>query len=165
MCTDCLSQLPVFAKRHPAEKIQAIMEIDYLPVTAKQIAKQSAKDTTIGSALVAVQHGNWPAVVSEDLLPFYRRRTELTVIDRCLLWGCRVVIRQKLCSSLIAELHSNHMGISKMKVLARSYIWWPHIEAVAKSCESCLLTANSPAPAPSHPWIVPKQPCMGTSTS
>ena len=162
VCADCLSRLPVFAKRHPAEKIQAIIEIDYLPVTAKQIAKQSAKDTTIGSALVAVQHGNWPAVVSEDLLPFYRRRTELTVIDGCLLWGRRVVIPQKLRSSLIAELHSNHIGISKMKALARSYIWWPHIdshiEAVAKSCESCLLTANSPAPAPSHPWIVPKQP-------
>ena len=59
MCADCLSRLPVFTKRHPAEKIQTIMEIDYLPVTAKQIAKQSAKDTTIGSALVvAVQHGN-----------------------------------------------------------------------------------------------------------
>ena len=51
-----------------------------------------------------------------------------------------------------------YVGISKMKALARSYIWWSHIEAVAKSCESCLLTANSPAPAPSHPWIVPKQP-------
>ena len=162
VCADCLSRLPVFAKRHPAEKIQAIIEIETLPVTAKQIAKQSSKDRIIGSALVAVQHGNWPAVVSKDLLPFYRRRTELSVVEGCLLWGRRVVVPQKLQASLIAELHSSHIGVSKMKSLARSYIWWPHIdreiEEVAKSCESCLLTANSPAPAPLHPWMIPKQP-------
>ena len=61
------------------------MEKNYLPVTAKQIAKQSAKGTTIAFALVAVQHGNWPTVVSKDLLPFYRRWTELAVINGCLL--------------------------------------------------------------------------------
>jgi len=63
---------------------------------------------------------------------------------------------------LLSELHSNHVGVSKMKSLARSYIWWPKIDseikAIAKSCERCLLTANTPAPAPLHPWIVPKQP-------
>ena len=115
---DCFSRLPVFAKRHPAEKIQAIMEIDYLPVTAKQITKQSAKDTTIGSVLVAVQHGNWPAVVSEDLLPFYRRRTEL---DGHLLWGRRVVIPRKLCSCITdcratqqPHRHQQDEGISQI---------------------------------------------------
>ena len=29
---------------------------------------------------------------------------------------------------------------------------------MAKSCESCLLAANSLATAPLHPWMVPKQP-------
>ena len=46
-CTDCLSRLPVFGKRYPAEKIQATMEVSTLPVTAKQIAKQSGKDSTV----------------------------------------------------------------------------------------------------------------------
>ena len=49
-----------------------------------------------------------------------------------------------------------------MKSLTRLYVWWPNIdteiEAIAKTCESCLLNANSPAPAPLHPWMVPKQP-------
>lgn len=49
-----------------------------------------------------------------------------------------------------------------MKSLARSYMWWPQIDAqiegVAKSCESCLLSANNPVPAPVHPLMVPKQP-------
>ena len=162
VCADCLSRLPVFAKRHPVEKIQVIMEIDTLPVTAKQIAKQSARDSMLGSVLQAVQHGGWPQVVSKELMPFYRRRTELTVNEGCLLWGRRVVIPQKLRNSLLSELHSNHIGVNKMKSLARSYVWWPNIdadiEAITKTCESCLLNANSPAPAPLHPWMVPKQP-------
>ena len=32
LCADFLSRLPVFAKRHPAENIQAIVEVDTLPV-------------------------------------------------------------------------------------------------------------------------------------
>jgi len=57
VCADCLSRLPVFAKRHPAEKIQVIMEVDSFSVTARQIVKQSARDSTVGSVLAAVQHG------------------------------------------------------------------------------------------------------------
>ena len=63
---------------------------------------------------------------------------------------------------LLAELHTNHIGMSRMKVLARSYIWWPqlntHIEEVCRKCNECLLTSNNPASAPPHPWLVPKQP-------
>ena len=155
VCADCLSQLPVFAKRHPVEKIQVIMEIDTLPVTAKQIAKLSARDSMLGSVLQAVQHGGWPQVVGKELMPFYRRRTELTVNEGCFLWGSRVIIPQKLINSLLSKLHSNHIGVNKMKSLARSYAWWPNInadiEAITKTCESCLLNANSPAPAPLHP--------------
>ena len=140
--------MPVFGKRHPAEKIQATIEVSTLLVTTKQIAKQSKKDGTVGLVLAAVQHGSWPTVVSKELLPFYRKQTELTVVDGCLLWGRQVVVLQKLQSSTLSELHSNHIGVSRMKSLARSYVWWPQInaeiEAIAKSCESCLLAANNP---------------------
>ena len=72
------------------------------------------------------------------------------------------MIPQKLQKPLLFELHSNHFGVSKMKSLARSYVWWPQIdveiEGVAKSCESCLPSANNPVPAPLHPLMVPKQP-------
>ena len=158
VCADCMSRLPVFAKRHPVEKIQAIMEVDTLPVTDKQ----SARDSMLGLVLQAVQHVGWPQVVSKELMPFHIRCTELTINEGCLLWRCRVVIPQKLRNSLLSELHSNHIGVNKTKSLAKSYVWWLNtdtdIEAITKTCETFLLNANSPAPAPLHLWMVLKQP-------
>ena len=45
-------------------------------------------------------------------------------------------------------LHSEHMGISKTKNLARFYVWWPKIdediENLVKSYEPCQLSRNDP---------------------
>ena len=47
-----------------------------------------------------------------------------------------------------------------MKAVARSYLWWPHldsdIEQMARNCHQCKLTAPNPPVSPAHPWIVPQ---------
>lgn len=49
-----------------------------------------------------------------------------------------------------------------IRVLARSYIWWPgidkSIEQVAKSCLDCQAVKSSPPVAPLHPWAWPSRP-------
>ena len=54
------------------------------------------------------------------------------------------------------------MGISKMKALARSHVWWSgldkDLEAMARSCCACLAVKQAPANAPLHPWAWPSQP-------
>ena len=85
-------------------------------------------------------------------------------MDGCLLWGRRVIVPQKLQKLLLAELHANHIGMSRMKAIARSYIWWPQlntdIEETCRKCNKCLLSSDNPSTAPLHPWLVPKQPCI-----
>jgi len=53
--------------------------------------------------------------------------------------GIRVIA--KLQASVLKLLHEGHVGMVKMKMLARSYIWWPcidkEIEDIVKSCRSC----------------------------
>ena len=48
----------------------------------------------------------------------------------------------------------------KMKSLARSYIWWPgldaNIEEMVKSCTGCQEVQKAPPSAPLHPWEWPK---------
>ena len=49
-----------------------------------------------------------------------------------------------------------------MKEIARSYFWWPSLDAAieekAKSCSSCQKLRNVPQLAPLHPWDWPEEP-------
>ncbi|KAI0238488.1 hypothetical protein LSAT2_010787, partial [Lamellibrachia satsuma] len=49
-----------------------------------------------------------------------------------------------------------------MKGVARSYVWWPgmdaDIESCTKACESCQLVQRNPTNAPVHPWIPSSRP-------
>lgn len=73
-----------------------------------------------------------------------------------------MIIPQSLKETVLAELHKEHMGVSRMKALARSHVWWTgldkDVEALAKSCKACLAVKQTPANAPLHPWIWPSQP-------
>ena len=46
-----------------------------------------------------------------------------------------------LRNTILNELHLGHLGIVKMKKVARSYAWWPgidkDIEILVKSCDEC----------------------------
>ena len=94
--------------------------------------------------------------------PFYRRRSELSCQDNCVLWGQRVIVPTSLQAQLLRKLHNGHIGIAQMKVLARSYFRWPkldqQIEALAAQCDACKSTISMPAQAPRHPWQNPNTP-------
>ena len=47
------------------------------------------------------------------------------------MWGTRVVVPPFLKSQTIHELHDTHQGNCKMKALARSFVWWPKLDADA----------------------------------
>ena len=110
--------------------------------------------------LTYVQHGNWPSDSNKSLLSFLTRHNELSVVDGCLVWGRRVVIPQVFRQQLPKELHFNHIGMSHMKALARSYLWWPQldkeIEQMTKNCVQCKVTAPNPPAASAHHWLVPQ---------
>ena len=76
---------------------------------------------------------------------------EMTVIDGCFVMGVPSYYSTEITDITVvrvAHQSHNYIEVSKMKSLARSYIWWPQIYSeiytVANGCESCLLTANSP---------------------
>ena len=99
----------------------------------------------------------WPEKkLDKEFQPYSSRKDELSVLDGCILWASRVVIPPPGQKLLLDELHENHPGKSKMKALARSYVWWPgiqtDIENMVNSCPVCQETRASPAPAPLHPW-------------
>ena len=101
-------------------------------------------------------------MVGADLKPFFIRRHELSLEQGCIMWGMRVVVPSKHRLSILEELHAGHLGVVKMKGLARSHVWWPtidkDIEGVTRACNGCLLMGNDPKLTPVHPWEYPERP-------
>ena len=162
---DGLSRLPLHGNAQegssPEATIFNIAQIDYLPVTATQIGKATRSDPLL-SKVWSYTHQGWPASVSEELKPYKAKAQELTLEGDCLLWGVRVVVPKNLQGRILQELHSNHPGVTQMKSIARSYVWWAGIDAnvedLAKGCIACQSHKDAPAVAPLNPWIWPAKP-------
>ena len=82
--------------------------------------------------------------------------------EECLFWVMRVIIPTKLQNRLLKELHNGHPGTSRMKSIAKSYMWLPRldpeIEDLARSCVACQSVKHAPAVAPLRPWPWPDKP-------
>ena len=160
---DSLSRLPLKVVEQPSDEtvVFNIAQIEALPVTALQVAAATRKDPLLSQVFRYTQTG-WPHAVDSVLLPYWNRRTELTIEGGCLLWGIRVVVPQKLQETVLAELHRDHPGMVRMKAVARSFVWWEGldeaIESVVRSCQACQSVRNLPATAPLHPWLWPTKP-------
>ncbi|KAL5505227.1 hypothetical protein EMCRGX_G006629, partial [Ephydatia muelleri] len=132
-----------------------------LPVTSGKLKAYTARDTILSQVLTYTRQG-WPTKIPDAMKPFWTRRDEITIEGDCLLWGLRVLVPQKLQVQVLEELHQGHPGASRMKALARSYVWWPgldlDLENLAKSCLQCQEVKVSPPVAPLHPWVWPAQP-------
>ncbi|XP_046753091.1 uncharacterized protein K02A2.6-like [Diprion similis] len=136
--------------------------LDDIPTIDDQIvSEESERDAVLSKVISFVKFG-WPKETSSEFKSFENRRRELTIENKCLMWGHRVVIPCTLRSRMLNELHEIDMGIVRIKSLARSYIWWPgidrDIEEISKSCVLCLENADYPPRARLHPWSWPDAP-------
>ena len=93
---------------------------------------------------------------------FNRVRQELSIHERCVMRGTRVVVPPPGQATMLQLLHSSHSSVVKMKALARSYIWWPgidqQIENITQQCRQCKENVQNPTRAPLRPWLFPQKP-------
>ena len=125
---DVMSRLPpplsscVKEPPKPAEVIHLMEYLEASPVSSTQIRMWTDHDPVLAKVRDWVLSG-WPApgsheTVAEELRPFLRRRDEISVEDRCLLWGNRVIVLKKGQSQVMKMLHEAHPGMVRMKGLA-----------------------------------------------
>ena len=148
---DCLSRLPLetdpeFEKFHTCEYMVNLIQetqIKSLLFSADIVKKETEKDTVLSRVLHKIKDG-WPNTTKslpKELHPFFHCKLQLTVHNGCILYSHRVIIRFSLQRQILTEIHEGHMGMVRMKSLARKHVWRPkideHIEAHNNQCISC----------------------------
>ena len=158
---DALTRLPLSVKPEVTEDpSQSVLSLHILemtparPITTVQLRQFTDRDGQLATVRHYVLSG-WPREVDSELRHYWNGRHALSILGGCVLWESRVIIPQKAWPSVLEELHVVHPGVSRMRSLARSYTWWPGLDAdidkIAKSCGTCQEHQRSPPKAPLHP--------------
>ncbi|XP_058057020.1 uncharacterized protein K02A2.6-like isoform X2 [Anopheles bellator] len=159
-------EVPHFgSEREPHElfSVEADVELigrQRLALTAKQIKEESDKDETLQLVMKWTgREGKWP----EEIGRFWPFAKELYVRDGMLLKQEKLVLPATLSKRALSIAHRSHPGITTMKNVLRSGLWWPgmdrEIELFVRSCQECQLITAGGIPAhiettelPENPW-------------
>ncbi|XP_055613053.1 uncharacterized protein K02A2.6-like [Uranotaenia lowii] len=159
---DAFSRLPVSTKA-PDNVVEEVdlVEVDIietLPLTVDDLCKATAKDGSVKVLIQGLKNGK--IVEAKDR--FGISQEEFNLQQGCIMRGIRVYIPSSLREQVLSELHSTHFGSTRLKTLARGYVWWERIdkdiEDMVRNCASCQLTRPDPVKAPLHCWEQPNQP-------
>ena len=157
---DALSRLPLQEVPKtipvPAEFVLMVEKLQDAPVTSREIANWTRRDSLLSTVQRYISEGSWPDSPTDELRPYWTKRLELRTHAGCIMWGDRVVVPLPGRKKILTDLHSGHPGVSRMKALSRSLVWWPgvdaDIETTVKQCKPCQQSRPLPAAAPLHPW-------------
>ncbi|XP_024872568.1 uncharacterized protein K02A2.6-like, partial [Temnothorax curvispinosus] len=135
----------------------AMNQIEQLPIDAKQIAQETRKDPELGKIVKLLE-----AEQSLERAGYRAPESAYRLAANCLMFEHRVVIPSSLRKAILNDLHVAHLGIVKMKGMARSFVYWPgidsEIEQTAKSCAECARHAHAPPKFCQHHWDYPQGP-------
>lgn len=127
-------------------------QISVMPVSLQDIREATKNDPDLQKLYLSIQAGR-----NDTKQPY-----EFSLQNNCIFYGIRIVIPKELQPKILEELHTAHMGIVKMKALARSYVWWKNIdtdiEQMVKECKMCCQIQKNPTKVPVHSWESPKEP-------
>lgn len=133
----------------------------WLALTWEQIFRAMESDQEM--ALIAESlEGNqraWP----EEIAKYQAFQDQMAVReDGLIMKQEKLLLPKGLRTSAIANAHTGHAGMSKMKNLLRKQVWWlgmdREVEEFVKKCVACQLTAGLPRPEPIELTDLPEKP-------
>ncbi|XP_058983670.1 uncharacterized protein K02A2.6-like [Musca domestica] len=152
---DCLSRAPIKSGIGTTNLIDlevhsicgsTIHQIASIKLNFKSLRDATKNDAMLSKILFDLRNSN---VVD----------SEYTIDAGILFKGKRVIVPTSLQEAVLEELHYTHIGITKMKQLARRYVFWSSIdkdiEQFVRSCSACALVKKNPPKAVLHPWEEP----------
>ena len=97
-------------------------------ISLEEIQHASLQDVQFQQLKTFIIAG-WPHTKDElhtNIRPYW---LQLAVIDGVILKGRCIIIPDSLKQQVLTQLHTNHMGIEKMKLLAHESVFWHNINA------------------------------------
>lgn len=83
-------------------------------VNASAVAMETHKNPVLSQVLQYTQHGR-PDKSEPVFQPYFTKTLDLTHEDGVIFWNSPVIIPGPLQSLLLADLHTEHLGVVKMK--------------------------------------------------
>ena len=127
---------------------QKIEVLNFVKSTEDQISREDLQNET----------KNDPELTKlrKDLENGTNQDTKYSLNQGIIFYQDRIVIPEKLKLKILAELHSTHSGIVKMKQIARNYVYWKNInsdiEKVVNECKECADVKKNPPKVQLHHW-------------
>lgn len=142
---------------------QSISELDdsirRFPITHQQIVNAMAHSEEMALLKYYIANG-WPT--SPELIPyrevasFYKVKDLLSELNSCLLYRNRLIVPFVYRNQILKRLHEAHPGQERMVSLARSYVYWPGIDAqirqFVKECDNCQRAGKTPIRSVLYSW-------------
>lgn len=154
---DALSRLPLEEDSGVEPMAINLCQISGELIDKKLIAARTSEDKILSKVYEFVMDG-WPSKeqIDPELITFYNKNVSLACDEGCLYYGNNVIIPTVLQKVILELIHESHVGIVKMKMIARSYVWWPSlqkdIESFVHNCEICQSTRNVPKEIVKTKW-------------
>ncbi|UYV83116.1 K02A2.6-like [Cordylochernes scorpioides] len=165
LCADAFSRLPLEEMNSREDNIDLVThDISFLNVTPLDhliIEEETNKDPVLNKLKEYLLEDPQLAKKDETMKPFLSKLENFSVLQGCIFVDSRAVIPSTCQDQMLKLLHQSHIGINRMKSLARSSVWWPkmdsQIEEFVKECSPCMHHQTAP-PAENTPWPRTNQP-------
>ena len=123
-------------------RIDAIQSVIDIPecISILQIQQASTQDDHL-QCLKSFIIAGWPKTKDElcsNIRPYWSYRDDLAIIDGMVMKGRQILIPTSLKQQVLDQLHTNHMGIEKAKLLACESVYWADIEKYIKTVQHVL---------------------------
>lgn len=89
---------------------------------------ETGKDDVLCKVREYCKNG-WPNTCKTDgeLSHFFKLRKDIELNDDLLYYDRRIIVPQKMRKNVLNLLHETHLGLNKMKEMAKEYYYWPCI--------------------------------------
>lgn len=157
MChADALSRLPVEDLTHIDEvMINSLSNKDSEFLDFNKIKTETLRDSVLLKVYTYLRDG-WPSQIDSSLRPYFEKRNELSIEEKCIFYGNRIIIPNSLQDKILNLLHLGHSGIVRSKIKARGYCWFPGIDQMIEdkcnTCGTCQVAGNKTSTSDLVSW-------------